>query len=180
MLDSDGVLSGWFPNFYPWLCEIEGWIEDHSCVHGETGWHFYREHGMSDEQFVVRLHQYAEEGGFAEQELYPGVREAVIQMHVAGHTTHVVTDRPPAAEADTAWWLHTHLPEVDSLTISRDKTVFKGYGPPTYYAIDDRHENIVAMRTAGVYAYLLDRPWNHHSDQPRVHTFQEFADIVCY
>lgn len=178
MWDNDGVMSGWFPNFYPWVCEQEGWDAIEDCAHGEHGWHFYRRHGMTDEAFVARLTEYGEIGGFAEQVIYPGVREAVIQIKSHGHTQHIVTDRPAIAEADTAWWVDTYCPEIDTLTLSRDKTVFKEYGPPTYYAIDDRHENVVNLRKAGVFAYLLSRPWNSHSDQPRVASVQDFAHIV--
>lgn len=174
MWDHDGVISGWVENFYPWICGHKEWVPKPWLT-----WHHYREHEMHDQEFVQWLNRYAEEGGFGDQEIKPGIREAVIQIKAAGHTQHVVTDRPAVAEADTAWWMETFLPEIDTLTISRDKTVFKSYGPPTYFAIDDRVENVEAMRKVGIFAYLMDAPWNEHADLPRVRTPQEFADIVC-
>lgn len=183
MWDNDGVMSGWFPQFYPWICEKESWtpLAGWSEAEGYKGvyWHFYRSHGMEDAAFVARLTEYAEAGGFADQVIYPGVRDAVIQIKTAGHSQHIVTDRPAIAEADTAWWIETYCPEIDTLTVSRDKTVFKNYGDGPYFAIDDRHENVETMRKAGISAFLLSRPWNDHSDQPRIESVQEFADLVC-
>lgn len=133
---------------------------------------------MTDQQFVAHLSEYADDGGFAEQTPVPGFREAVIQLHEAGHTQHVVTDRPDAAVADTLWWTDTYAPEIDTVEFNRDKAVFKEQGPPTYYAIDDRVENVESLRKAGVYAYLLTWPWNADSDLPRVNTLDEFVGKV--
>jgi len=174
MWDLDGVATLWVEPFYPFMCnELDlaatEWLE----------WHHYRNHGIEDAHFVELLTKYAEQGGFAEQTVVPEAVEAVKQIKAAGHSQHVVTDRPEAAWADTEWWIDTYLPEIDTLTMGRDKTVFKAYGGPTYYAIDDRVENVEAMRKAGVFAYLLTKPWNEHSDLPRVTTLNEFADIVC-
>ena len=173
MWDHDGVLSGWVDNFYPWLCAKKNWTQTEWEI-----WHHYRNHEMHDQEFVQWLNLYAEEGGFADQQINPGVREAVIRLKQAGHTQHVVTDRPAIAEADTAWWMETYLPEIDTLTVSRDKTVFKEYGPGPYFALDDRVENVVAMREAGIYAVLMDQKWNRDADLPRVYSPDEFADLV--
>lgn len=174
MWDLDGVACIWVDPFYKKLC---AW-ENYSPTPWIT-WHHYRTHGMSDEAFVKRLTQYAEEGGFGDQTPVPGFQEAVQQIHAAGHSQHVVTDRPAIATADTEWWIDTYAPEIATITISRDKTVFKQYGPPTYYALDDRVENVESMRKAGIFAYLLTWPWNENADLPRVSTLSEFADIVC-
>lgn len=133
---------------------------------------------MHDEEFVARLTEYAEEGGFGDQVANPGFSGCVEMLNALGHTQHVVTDRPAIAEADTAWWLHEHAPLMDSLTISRDKTVFKDYGPGPYFAIDDRVENVEKMREAGIEAFLLTKPWNEASDLPRVTTLFEFVTLV--
>lgn len=174
MWDHDGVISDWVGNFYPWICAKEGWEPSEWRI-----WHHYRNHEMHDQEFVARLTEYAEQGGFGDQRMNPGVRDAVCQIARFGYTQHVVTDRPAVAEADTAWWLDTFLPEIDSMTVSRDKTIFKEFGPPSYYAIDDRIENVETMRKAGIFAYLLTQPWNEDSDLPRVATVGEFADRVC-
>ena len=174
MWDLDGCATLWVESFYPRLCE---W-EDLTPTEWDT-WHHYRTHGVSDTDFVKHLGQYAEEGGFADQTPVPGFAEAVKQIAAAGHTQHVVTDRPEIALADTAWWIDEYAPEIDTLEISRDKTVFMSQGEGPYFAIDDRVENVTALRAAGVDAYLMTWPWNVDSDLPRVATLQEFADIVC-
>lgn len=173
MWDLDGVACGWVENFYPWICAKEGWEETDWIT-----WHHYRTHEMHDEEFVARLTEYAEEGGFGDQLPNNGFSGCVKMLNALGHSQHVVTDRPAIAEADTAWWLSEYGPEIDSLTISRDKTVFKEYGPGPYFAIDDRVENVEAMRAAGIEAFLLTKPWNEDADLPRVTTLTEFVTLV--
>lgn len=179
MLDHDNVLSLWVHKFYPWICDLEGWTPRDG--YGWMGWHFYRDHGMTDEAFLKRLNEYAEAGGFADQEPNVGLLPALERIKRAGFTIHVVTDRPKIAEADTAWWLHTYAGGddlIDTLTISRDKTVFKEFGPPPYFALDDRIENVQAMLDADIDAYLLTWPWNEQSDLERVSSLHEFAELV--
>lgn len=170
MWDLDGVACDWVGNFYPWICEKEGWTPTEWLT-----WKHHHNHEMHDEDFVARLTEYAEEGGFGDQIPDGELRLAVQTLQAAGCTQHVVTDRPPVAEADTAWWLSENAPEIDSLTISRDKTVFKEYGDGPYYAIDDRVENVESMRGANINAFLLTRPWNADSNLPRVPTLSEFV-----
>ena len=173
MWDLDGVACLFVEGFYPRLRE---W-EDLTPTEWET-WHHYRTHGISDQDFVKHLHTYAEEGGFGQQEPVPGFIKAVRDIHAAGHLQCVVTDRPQIAAADTEWWIDTYAPEIKTIDIDRDKTVFKRHGGPTYYAIDDRVENVEALRKAGVFAYLLRWPWNEQSDLPSVNTLEEFVDKV--
>lgn len=173
MLDLDGVACGWVPNFYPWLCERQGWEPTEWRI-----WHHYRNHGMTDAEFVASLTAYAEDGGFANQRPTRGIMQVVKDLVRAGNTVHVVTDRPAAAEADTAWWIETHIPHYTSLTVSRDKTVFKEYGEGPYYALDDRVENVQAMRDDGIRAYLLTWPWNEDADLPRVATIHDYMRKV--
>lgn len=174
MWDLDGCATLFVEEFYPRLC---AW-EDLTPTEWET-WHHYRTHGISDTDFVKHLTQYAEEGGFGDQTPVAGFAEAVKQIAAAGHTQHVVTDRPEIALADTAWWIEEYAPEINTLEISRDKTVFMAQGPGPYYAIDDRVENVQALLNAGVNAYLMDWPWNKDSILPRVASLEEFAQIVC-
>lgn len=173
MWDLDGVACSFIGNFYPWLCALKGfepqpWIT----------WNHHHNHGMTNEDFVACLTQYGNEGGFGDQKPYPEFQEAVKQIHAAGHMQCVVTDRPEGAQADTCWWIEEYAPLIDTIDFSRDKTVFKAHGEPTYYAIDDRIENVEKMRAAGIFAYLLTRPWNEAANLPRVATLQEFVEIV--
>lgn len=174
MWDLDGVACSFIENFYPRLCEWNGFTP--------TPWvtwnHHSDGHGMTNAEFVVNLNRYADEGGFGEQKPYPEFQEAVKQIAAAGHTQCVVTDRPAVAQADTCWWIEEYAPEINTIDFDRDKTVFKVHGGPTYYAIDDRIENVENMRKAGIFAYLLTKPWNEDSDLPRVATLADFVHIV--
>lgn len=173
MWDLDGVACGFVPPFNPWLCALKGFTQT-----PWNTWHHYRTYGLSDEEFVELLTQYAAEGGFGEQVPNPEFITGVIALAEAGFEQHVVTDRPAIAEADTAWWLDTFAPDIDSLTISRDKTVFTTFSEGPYYAIDDRVENVQAMIEGGVRAFLLTAPWNVDANLPRVSSIGEFVSFV--
>lgn len=173
MLDLDGVIHPWVPTFQPWLekrigKKIGQWLT----------WHHYRHHNITDEEFVAHLTRYAEEGGFTWSGPYPGSVEPLNRLVEAGHTIHIVTDRPLVAHEGTLGWLKHHKVPHHSIEIGRDKTTFMKRGPGPYFAIDDRVENVQAMRDAGVNAYLLDWPWNEHSDLPRVKSVEEYVEIV--
>jgi len=173
MLDLDGVVHPWVPTFQPWLesrigKKIGQWLT----------WHHYRHHGITDAEFVAHLNQYAEEGGFTWSDPYHGSVDPLHRLIEHGHTIHIVTDRPVVAHAGTIDWLDRHNVPYHSLVIGRDKTVFMEQGEGPYFAIDDRIENVQAMRDAGIHAYLLDRPWNEDSDLPRVSTMEEYVEIV--
>lgn len=174
MLDLDGVLNPFIDTFHPWCEKTLGRVLEDPI----SEWHFYRKWDITDEQFLGLLNSFGEAGGFAESPPYEGSAEIVSSLTEAGHTVHIVTDRPACAIADTAWWVEQYIPGYTSLTISRDKTVFKQYGTPTYYGLDDRVENVEKLRIAGVYGYLFTRPWNAESNLPRVSTLEEFEAIV--
>lgn len=173
MFDLDGVFNPFVGVFRPWAERLEG-----KSLEPISDWYFYRKWGWTDEQFVKNLIRFGEEGEFVSAPPYEGSAEIIHELVLAGHTVHIVTDRPECAVADTAWWVETYLPEYTSLTISRDKTVFKQYGPPTWYGLDDRVENVEALRKAGIYGYLLTRPWNAESNLPRADSLEEFQAIV--
>lgn len=178
MADLDGVMNPWEPVFHPWLFR-------HSIVKALKvkytpwkDWHHYRTYGIDDKTFVELLQEFAREGLFTSVAPFDGSAEAMKRLHDAGHTIHVVTDRPDFIVDDTKAWLENHGCPFDSVTISRDKTIFKQFGPEPYYAIDDRTENVRAMREAGISAFLLTSPWNVDADLPRVDSVGEYVNIV--
>ena len=180
MLDLDGVANLWVDPFHPFMLEHPRFVEHIGLVEQtdwET-WHHYRTYGCTDELFVEILQDFARAGLFTDAPPFPGVPEAMQRLSAAGHTIHVVTDRPEFVIEETRNWLTKHDIPADTVTIGRDKTVFKNYGPGPYYAIDDRVENVQAMRDAGVNAYLLTWPWNESSELPRVSSVDEYVDIV--
>lgn len=174
MADLDGVFNNWVDPFYPYLCGVHGITEPTEW----RIWHHYRNHDISDEDFVATLNKFAEEGLFTANPPFPGTVEQLKLLVEAGHRIHVVTDRPAAAHDDTEKWLNDHQFPHDTLSFSRDKTVFKQYGPGPYFAIDDRVENVQSLRDAGVNAFLLTWPWNEDSALPRVESVEVFRETV--
>lgn len=173
MLDLDGVI-------YPWVDTFQPWLEDKLDI--EMGvwdtWHHYRTIGIADADFVEHLHDFAAVGGFTWAAPFGETVDALWRLARAGHHIHVVTDRPGNAAVYTMTWLMAHNVPHDSITVGRDKTVFTEFGPGPYYAIDDRVENVQALRDHGVEAFLLTWPWNTHVDLPRVSSVAEYVEIV--
>ena len=174
MADLDGVFNPWVDPFHPYMMTAHG-IEE--MTPWET-WHHYRTYGISDEDFVVTLNRFAEEGLFTAGPPFPDTVEHMQRLADAGHRIHVVTDRPAAAHEGTRYWLDDHKFPYETLSFGRDKTVFKQYGPGPYFAIDDRTENVQAMRDADIQAFLLTWPWNEDSSLPRVDSVKRFADFL--
>lgn len=116
---------------------------------------------------------------------YPGALDGWQMLLDAGHRIHVVTDRrPPGAEAEaaeaTAAWLARNGFRYHNLVISADKTVVADHAEgDLIVAVDDRVENYQALEAAGIEAFLMDRPWNHHlAGARRVTDFVDFAHQV--
>lgn len=175
MWDLDGIVNNFTDRFHPWFrvkhafeTEIP-WID----------WHGHRKYGITDETFVEDLMEFAELGMFTDRPPYPGALDAAQRLQDAGHTNHVVTDRPAAAHDGTRQWLDNIGFAYDTLQFSRDKTVFMEISNGPYYGIDDRIENVRNLRAAGVEALLLNWPWNEEAiDLPRVYSLSEFVDEV--
>ncbi|WP_309115979.1 hypothetical protein [Saccharothrix sp.] len=145
-----------------------------------TRWHFYRDWGLTDEQFSAVCHRGVDSGiVFRTGTPVPGSVEAVQQLMEDGHRVHLITDRaewgsPGAAEQATREWLAEHAVPFTTLTLSRDKTVV-----PTDVMVDDRTDHYEALEAAGTTAYLLDTVWNrHHDARRRVHDMSAFARAV--
>ena len=143
-----------------------------------NNWHWYRGYGISDEEFVRHLNDFADKGLFTAKPPHEGVPEAIQRLKSMGHTVHVVTDRPVQIYEETADWLRRYGIPFDTLTISRDKTVFMQYGPSPYYGLDDRPENVVACRAAGARAFMFVMEHNKDIDLPRVYSVEEYVDLV--
>ena len=170
LLDLDGVVNNWVTPFNAFICAKRGFrLTDWS------DWYHYRTYGLTDEDFLSDLHEFAKMGLFTHGEPFPGVVEPLQLLHAEGHTIHVVTDRPDYIQDETADWLQRHKIPFDTLEVSRDKTIFMKHGPGPYYGLDDKVQNVDALTEARVRAFLLRWPWNAHSF---VNTVQEYVDIV--
>ncbi len=124
-------------------------------------WDFFKGWGMTLSEYLA-LYRDGVDAGYVLRvgEPMPGAVQAMCQLSEAGHAIHIVTDRsvgsePGISECHTKAWLADHRFRYDTLTISSDKTVV-----PTDFFIDDRYENYVARRQAGLSCHLLTRPWN--------------------
>lgn len=175
-LDLDGVCYPFVETLRRFLAERQGRAV---AMPPATRWEFFLDWGMSRQEFKDTCDEAVDAGFlFRVGDPYPGVVESVAALRARGHQVHVVTARhfgaTGASERATASWLNRVGLEFDSLTFSGDKTVV-----PTDVFLDDHAENYLALRKAGVAAYLLSRPWNAHVDTPhRATSVAEFVDRI--
>lgn len=178
-IDLDGVVYDFVGSFRHHLITNCGF--DPERVKSYERWEFYLDWEMTLEEFLRECHAGANAGIiFNHGDAFPGTREALQRIRDMGHTLHVVTDRSfgeaGTSEAATAKWVAKHLPKIESLTFSPDKTVAN-----VDMMIDDKLQNYDALTRVGVDAWLLDRPWNavpHDYYRQRVSTLAGFADMV--
>ena len=90
--------------------------------------------------------------------------------------THIVTDRSVGkySQANTEEWLARHQVPYDTITCARDKTVV---GTDAF--IDDKSENVVALREAGSAAFLLRSSHNRRDAVPSGWVVDNWGDFVA-
>lgn len=145
-------------------------------------WDFFHGWGLSLDEYMD-LYRAGVDAGYVLRvgDPLPGVVDAMRRLTDAGHTIHIVTDRsvgsePGISAQHTAAWLAEHRFVFNSLTFSSDKTVV-----PTDYFIDDRYENYLARKKAGLGCHLLTRTWNVElgdRSTMRVKSVDEFVQTV--
>ena len=175
-VDLDGVI-------YPF---VEAFRIYHGVLSGNvdlpypTSWHFYRDWGLSDEDFGRALdHGSRTASLFSVLPPEAGTQDAWSLLQSIGVRLHVITHRPPSAWAQTASWLENYNLIPDSLIFAKDKTVVSHFADPGKAAmIEDYVVNHDNLLDAGVFAVLLDRPWNHGHPGIRVKSFADFAAMV--
>ena len=145
-----------------------------------TCWDFYAtDWGMTLAEFLDHCAVGINDGTiFGTGDPLPGAVEGLQALAAAGHRLHIVTDRgapgdPAIALASTQTWLATRNVPYTSLRISKDKTVVD-----VDVFIDDRVENINALRSAGTHAVTFHAPYNATLPGPRVHSWAEFVTLV--
>ena len=118
-----------------------------------TRWEFYVDWGYSLDEFL-RLFAEGVDAGciFGRGGPLPGAVPALRTLKALGHSLHVVTDRSVGrcSQASTEAWLAEHHVPYDSVTYTSDKTVVR-----TEVFIDDRPENVLALREAECAAFLF-------------------------
>jgi hypothetical protein len=145
-------------------------------------WYFYREVGMTDEDWVAWCHKAADDGLLFNHPPLPGAVDAFRRVKRLGHTNVVITDRafgrtPQVSQKITTGWLNTERFEYDELYFDKDKTKYD-----VDMMVEDKLENYDALIDAGVDAYLIDRPWNQITGgdaRKRISDVSEFADMVA-
>jgi 5'(3')-deoxyribonucleotidase len=145
-----------------------------------SNWHFYRDWGMNDEEFVDLCNRGADAGIVFAGPRRPNGKESMDRLRAAGHTIHIITDRsfgshPNVSEKLTLAFLEQHGYEYDSLTFSADKTVVE-----TDFFIEDKLQNYDALEETGCVPYLINRPWNHEKNdvRRRINWHREFENAV--
>lgn len=176
-VDLDGVC-------YPFHPSLRRYLEEHvkhpSDYPDATHWDFFLDWGLSVEDFLKHCNGGVDAGiVFSHGDPFPGVHEALHRIKDAGHAIHVVTDRsfgqPGASAAATLAWLKRHDLPYKCVTFSSDKTVAN-----VDVFIDDKIENYLAVRDAGIDAYLLTRPWNEKLEgAKRVDSLLHFAELIA-
>jgi FMN phosphatase YigB (HAD superfamily) len=146
-----------------------------------TSWEFYlTDWGIQTYLFLELCDKGVDAGYiFKTGEPMPGALRAMRELKAAGHGLHIITDRffGSLSEYNTRCWLAEHDVPFDTLTFSKDKTCV-----PTDMFIDDKPENVLALRAAGCHAFLLNAMGR--KDQAgfepaiSVHNWHEFVQEV--
>lgn len=145
-----------------------------------TNWYFYRDWGITDKQFAELLDDASQSLSlFSMLPPEAGTADGWNLLKDIGVRIHVITHRPPSSWAQTAEWLHLFNLIPDTLIFAKDKTVVSHFGGPGKVAmVEDYVVNHDNLLDAGVFAVLLDRPWNHGHPGVRVKSFADFAALV--
>lgn len=175
-IDLDGVCYDFGAAYRHWL-EIT--CQRNAAEMGPaTHWYFYRDWGLTDEQFVGTFAAGVNAGViFAHGQPMPGTDEAFSRIKAGGHSIHIATDRsiglPGMAASLTLEWLARYELPYDSITFGADKTLLD-----VDIFIDDKLENYDALDAKGRRVFLRHQPWNLAPGKRRVADLNHFAQIV--
>lgn len=187
-IDLDGVCYPFVDVLRQWMTDrpdsviinrAEGALDPEKFTE-PTRWEFYKDWGMTTPEFL-RICSDATDSGymFTVGDPMPGVYDALRMLANAGHTLHAITDRtfgsPGVAAGSTIAWTARHGLPFSTFTFGADKAVAAGVD----LMVDDKPENIHAMREAGVEARLVTAKWNRRFDTlgraDRVNDLMDFA-----
>lgn len=180
-IDLDGVVYDYEAAIRHYLVNHEGY--DDARLPRIEGWHLWQQWGFEDAATFWAIADKAVEDGILFRWGLPcddtvGDLQRLVD---AGHTLHVITARKCVysglAEGATMEWITQHLPPVESVTFSADKTIVR-----TDAMIEDNLDNYDALYKAGTRAYLIDRPWNTQENEwpwrRRVANIAEFVNAI--
>lgn len=149
-------------------------------------WNFYLDWGLTLEEFTEIYAAGVNDGEVLwAGKPYDQTVEGWSAIRTAGHRIHILTDRSPHGAVDlaheaTKYWLDTWGLRYETLTFTPDKTKILqvAKNPELVTFIEDRVENYVALREAGVNAVLMTRDWNKDHNAQRVPTLVDYAEYV--
>ena len=170
-LDLDGVIYNHADEFRELVAKERGCDIEELPV--PKTWSFYRDWGMTDEEFYFQLGKAAIRGQvFQKGKIYPEALESVTTLKDMGFEIVIITARQLSnnpehmriiRENTETWLLNNNVP-YDELVIDNDKTRHS-----LNILVDDSITNIEAMIMTGNYAYIFDQPWNRQANlYPRV------------
>ncbi len=176
-IDLDGVLYNFQDSFVRFL-EEAGLDQKYNVKKKYDTWNFFEAWGMTPAEFVEICHEGVEAGIIFAGPSRKRAGSAIRRIKKAGHTIHIITDRPfgkkITSQETTLKWLDDHEIPYDSITFSADKTIV-----PTDYFVEDKLENYDALDAAGTKVYLINRPWNKRDDdRRRINSITDFANLL--
>lgn len=181
MIDIDGCVGNYVDAFRDCVAESRGW--SHELGIEEMGpaesWTFYKQRGwdMTTPEFLEAMrHSIKYLNLFGRLKPYEGALDGLWQLHDAGHQLVVVSSRTYGPDTvgwamhQTTEWLRTHdTPKMKViLTSGADKKSEVCKEHELTIAIEDSPDNYEDLAYAGVWCYLMTRPWNEHVDATRV------------
>lgn len=177
-LDLDGVIYDFVDEFHDYIAEIKGWNPDE--LKNPTHWAFYRDWGMTDEEYYVELGKAAINSKvFLNGSIYDQALESIVKLKDMGFEIVIITARQLSNNPEhmhvirknTEAWLEKNNVPFDELVIDNDKTRHS-----LNILIDDNTANVEAMAMRGNDAYIFDRPWNRETDLfPRVTSWPDLV-----
>lgn len=144
-------------------------------------WHFYREWGWTDKQWVDFCNTAADAGILFTGEPRPNFVEAMKEIKANGHRLIFITDRPfgsfPWVSKNITYqWFEANEIPYDVIAFSSDKTCIK-----TDIFVEDKIENYDALVQHNTPCCLINRPWNEvkgGDSRYRIDDISEYPAIV--
>ena len=172
LVDQDGVITGWTPQFNADLAEYYPDLTFEELREFTTPTHLPQTHQDAINFVKNRA------GFYRAMPLIEGAREALEEMRAAGHDVWICTSpetNNPTCASDKIEWVREHLGEgwVNRVIITRDKTLVRGH-----FLFDDRPEVKGADQPTWEHI-LVDQPYNDDvTDKRRVSSLAAWRTII--
>lgn len=182
--DLDGVCELFAPTVWKTMIAM-GYVPEGTPCPEVYNWHFFRkpEWGSLSNKAFIEVCNYGVDNGhiFNSETTMEHSQEVMNSLYDAGFTIVIVTDRSFGANdgklsrENTLRFLERHEYKYHEIYFTAEKTTVD-----LDYMVDDKVENFVALREAGVKCYLFDQPWNQHIDAGnyRIESLKDYERIV--